>query len=198
MRGLKLAVAASRFDGSVVYRLPPQRRRGRLYLDLASRRRSTSTPRPMSRPGSTWLGDTDLDFRLTGRRVARRPRRPRLGQRRLARRARDEGRGEVHARETVARRSRRRLDRGRGRDLALGALDAGQARRQAARRFRRSARARRAGRADALAPATRRRSRRGQGDVRGAARRAAARTGRSGSTSSRATATSPARASASP
>ena len=63
VRGLKLAVAASRFDGSVVYRLPTSERRGRLYLDLASPGLDIDAL-PNVEAGLAWLGGADLDFRL--------------------------------------------------------------------------------------------------------------------------------------
>ncbi len=63
VRGLKLGVAASRFDGSVVYRLPTAERRGRLYLDLASPAVDIDAA-PNVEAGLDWLGATDLDFRL--------------------------------------------------------------------------------------------------------------------------------------
>jgi large subunit ribosomal protein L24 len=63
VRGLKLGMAASRFDGSVVYRLPTAERRGRLYLDLASPAVDIDAA-PNVEAGLAWLGSTDLDFRL--------------------------------------------------------------------------------------------------------------------------------------
>ena len=71
-RELALGVAASRFDGGVVYRAPEDDSRGRLYLDLASDALDIEVA-PNVEAGLAWLGDTDLDFRLKANslRVAR-------------------------------------------------------------------------------------------------------------------------------
>ncbi|HXT09142.1 MAG TPA: hypothetical protein VN715_19675 [Roseiarcus sp.] len=63
VRGLALKVAASRFDGSIVYRLPRPKQSGRLYLDLASDALDIETA-PNVEAGLAWLGGADLDFRL--------------------------------------------------------------------------------------------------------------------------------------
>ena len=71
-RNLALGVAASRFDGSVIYRLPAEDRRGRLYIDLASDALDIEVA-PNIEAGLEWLGGADLDFRLKANtlRVAR-------------------------------------------------------------------------------------------------------------------------------
>ncbi len=64
VRGLTLGVAASRFDGSIVYRLPSaERTAGGCYLDLASDALDIEAA-PNVEAGLDWLGDADLDFRL--------------------------------------------------------------------------------------------------------------------------------------
>ncbi|MDE3174624.1 MAG: hypothetical protein KGM15_00755, partial [Pseudomonadota bacterium] len=71
-RNLALGVAASRFDGSVVYRLSEDVSRSRLYIDLASDALDIEVA-PNVEAGLAWLGDADLDFRLKANtlRVAR-------------------------------------------------------------------------------------------------------------------------------
>ena len=71
-RDLALGVAASRFNGSVIYRLSEDASRGRLYVDLASDALDIEVA-PNVEAGLDWLGGADLDFRLKANslRVAR-------------------------------------------------------------------------------------------------------------------------------
>ncbi len=72
VRGLTLKVAASRFDGGIVYRLPRADQNGRLYLDLATDALDIDAA-PNVEAGLAWLGASDLDLRLKAEalRVAR-------------------------------------------------------------------------------------------------------------------------------
>ncbi len=72
VRGLNLGVAASRFDGGIIYQHAAADRPGRLYLDLASDALDIEAA-PNIEAGLAWLGDTDLDFSLKANtlRVAR-------------------------------------------------------------------------------------------------------------------------------
>jgi hypothetical protein len=63
-RNLTLQTGASHFDGGLVYRLPSAANPGRLYLDLATDTLDIDSA-PNVEAGLDWLGDSDLDFRLT-------------------------------------------------------------------------------------------------------------------------------------